>query len=323
LSGVPKRKELYSADFDPKEWSLSQARVNVFQGSIWATFSPDALSFEDFLGDAIFMLRDFWQGPDGEDNGYEAVEGIIKWTMPANWKFGAENYAGDLYHDPSHASVQRLGIGLTGLKGRHAWDADTATYKQLNLSYPAGGHAGRVSLYDRADRPYISMWATHPEVDAYYRDAHYARQKRLGEKARFYNRGGIIFPSLAYNAAGRTSVTIWIPRAPGVTEAWKWYFVPKDAPNAVKDALRHYLLRYGGPTGMVEQDDIENWSAATRGCESPYALSTPFNYQLHMGEAKWAWPEPWLGKAAYVDEGVSEHAQRMFYARWHAMMTNA
>ena len=46
------------------------------------------------------------------------------------------------------------------------------------------------------------------------------------------------------------------------------------------------------------------------------------NYQLRLGDhAKWAWPEPWIGAGALVDEGVSEHAQRVFYARWTEMMT--
>ena len=26
------------------------------------------------------------------------IGGIVKWQVPCNWKFGAENFAGDHYH---------------------------------------------------------------------------------------------------------------------------------------------------------------------------------------------------------------------------------
>jgi phenylpropionate dioxygenase-like ring-hydroxylating dioxygenase large terminal subunit len=320
LIGLPLSTEGYGGKLERKKWGLIKARVTLYYGSIWATFNDAAPSFEESLGDMAVMLRDFMQGPDGADDGLEAIEGILKYEIHSNWKFGAENNAGDLYHDVSHNSVQRVGLSLSGLRGRHVWDADKQTFKILNVAYPAGGHAARLNLYDNEVREYHSQWALLPEVDEYFREAHYARQTRLGEKARMLNRGGIVFPNIAYNSAGRWQVTMWVPRAPNRTEVWKWYFVPKNAPPSVKDALRHYLLRYGGPTGMVEQDDIENWASAQVGAESSVARRLPLNLTLRMGQARWAWPEPWLGAGAYVDEGVSEHAQRMFYGRWAEMM---
>ena len=49
---------------------------------------------------------------------------------------------------------------------------------------------------------------------------------------------------------------------------WRWYLVDKAAPWEVKDFLRDYYIRYSGPGGMTEQDDMENWNyahAASRG----------------------------------------------------------
>jgi len=319
LVGIPK-EECYEGKLDPSDWGLIKARVARYCGSIWATFGADVPSFEEYLGDAAFTLRDFLAGPDGEDDGWEAVEGVQKWEVPTNWKFPAENSAGDLYHDPSHASVQRLGIAMTGKKGRHAWDADPAKFQILNLGYPGSGHTARVSLYENPDRPYVSMWGQNPEVDEFFREAHYERQKRLGEKFRFYNRGGVIFPSMAYNAAGRTSVSSYVPRAPGLTEVWRWYFVPRKAPQSVKDALRHYLLRYAGPAGMTEQDDIENWSGAQSGTTSRVAMPYAFNFMLQLDKAKAAWPVPWFGETSLCDEGISDNGQRCFYTRWTELM---
>lgn len=322
LTGVPLRTEGYGAKLDRSKWGLIKARVTCFYGSIWATFDEEAPSFEDFLGDMTFWLREFFMSPDGEDDGVEVVDGILKCEIPSNWKFGVENAAGDLYHDVSHKSVQRVGLSLSKLRGRHTWDADKAAFRLLNITFPAGGHAVRGNLYEQANREYQSQWAAIPEVDEYFREAHYKRQKRIGEKERLLNRGGVVFPNFIYNAANRTSITTSIPRGPGKTEIWKWVFVPKNAPQAVKDAMRSYLLRYTGPAGMVEQDDYENWGSAQIGSESVLARRRPMNYQLRLGDhAKWAWPEPWIGAAALVDEGVSEHAQRVFYDRWIEMMT--
>ncbi|MGD9812754.1 MAG: Rieske 2Fe-2S domain-containing protein [Sphingobium sp.] len=322
LSGVPLNSEGYGGKLDRPKWGLIKARVTCYYGSIWATFDETAPSLEDFLGDMAWWWREFMMAPDGEDDGLEVVDGILKCEIPSNWKFGAENAAGDLYHDVSHKSVQRVGLALTGLRGRHTWDADKSTFRLLNITFPAGGHAVRGNLYDQEGRGYHSQWATSPEVDEYFRDAYYKRQKRVGERERLLNRGGVVFPNLVYNSANRTSITTWIPRAPDRTEVWKWIFVPKNAPQAVKDAMRSYLLRYTGPAGMVEQDDFENWHSAQIGAESSLARRLPLNYQLRLGDnAKWAWPEPWIGKGALVDEGVSEHAQRIFYDRWVEMMT--
>ncbi|MGA2394034.1 MAG: aromatic ring-hydroxylating dioxygenase subunit alpha [Candidatus Lustribacter sp.] len=320
LVGVPLSKEGYGNRLVREQWGLIKAKVTRYYGSIWATFDAAAAPFEASLGDMALMLRDFLQAPDGEDDGLEAIEGIFKFRIPSNWKFGAENYAGDLYHSVSHNSVQRIGISESGKSGRHTWDADPSTFRILNVAYPAGGHAARVSLYDDEARGYQSQWAQSPEADEYFRAAHYARQKRLGSRSRLLNRGGIVFPNMAYNAAGRSTIAIWVPLAPNLTEVWKWYFVPKNAPQAVKDVLRHYLLRYGGPPGMVEQDDIENWASAQVGAESVVARPLPMNYALRLGGGKWAWPEPWLGAGAYVDEDWSEHSQRVFYAHWAEMM---
>ena len=46
-------------------------------------------------------------------------------------------------------------------------------------------------------------------------------------------------------------------------EMWRMYLVDKDAPDAVKEAARSYYLRYSGPAGMTESDDMENWTGAT------------------------------------------------------------
>jgi phenylpropionate dioxygenase-like ring-hydroxylating dioxygenase large terminal subunit len=319
LTGVPRLNEAYHGALERSAWGLIEARTETFYGSIWATFDAAAPPLAGYLGDMAFYLRDLLRGPDGDDDGYEVIGGIVKWRMPCNWKFGAENFSGDHYHNYSHRSVDRLGIGGSGKGSRHPFAAVKAPFTFLNIAHP-GGHTVRANLYGELTA-YESMWAELPEVDAYFRDCHALRQERLGDKARLFSRGGIVFPNMHYNTGGRTMIGIWIPVSAAETEVWRWLFVPRNAPQVVKDTLRHFYLRYAGPGGMTEQDDMENWTAAQRGTSGTTARRYPFNFQLNIDEAQRAWPEPWLGADAKVTAGVSEHNQRAFYGRWNQLMS--
>jgi nitrite reductase/ring-hydroxylating ferredoxin subunit len=323
LVGVPNFKERYEGRLERERWGLIRARVIVFHGSIWAAFDDKAPTFEDYLGaDMLFYLRSLLQGPDGEDDGYEVIGGIVKWQIPCNWKFGAENFAGDHYHGYSHISVERLSIGLSGKTSRHNFAAVKTPRQAMSVADPARGHTIRASVYQ-------SLAAFDPQAGApdavndYYRTCHEERQRRLGDKSRLMIHGGVIFPNTHFNSAGRTTIGLWVPLGAARTEVWRWLFVPRNAPDIVKDTLRDYYLRYAGPAGMVEQDDMENWTAAQRGTEGMISRKYPFNYQLAMGLARRSRADEWLGSDVTITEDVAEHNQRAFYARWARLMAAA
>ena len=60
-----------------------------------------------------------------------------KWYMPCNWKFAAENFAGDGYHNISHRSVDLVGIGPSG-QGRR--DNERLSTRRFNIAFPEQGH---------------------------------------------------------------------------------------------------------------------------------------------------------------------------------------
>jgi hypothetical protein len=97
---------------------------------------------------------------------------------------------------------------------------------------------------------------------------------------------------------------------------WRIYLVDRDAPQAVKDAARHYYLRYHGPGGMTESDDLENWSYATEASLGPIARRYPYNYQMGMGHRQ---PLSEL-KGAFENGEYSEGNARAFYKRWRQFM---
>jgi hypothetical protein len=96
---------------------------------------------------------------------------------------------------------------------------------------------------------------------------------------------------------------------------WRFFLVDKDAPEEVKALLRRYYMRYSGPAGMTEQDDMENWNYATAGCRGTIARRYPLNYQQSMTQSRENDPVP-----GNVSTQISEANARQFYRRWSDYM---
>jgi hypothetical protein len=84
---------------------------------------------------------------------------------------------------------------------------------------------------------------------------------------------------------------------------------------APKDFLRHYYIRYSGPGGLTEQDDMENWNYASAASKGIVARRYPYNYQMGMGYEGTHPAVPGV-----VTVGISEQNQRGFYKRWVEFM---
>ena len=96
-------------------------------------------------------------------------------------------------------------------------------------------------------------------------------------------RVGTVFPNMSFLSRQPRSIAVWHPRGTLRTEAWRWFLVDQDAPQEVKDLLRHYYMRYSGPGGLTEQDDMENWNYASAASKGVIARRYPYNYQMGMG----------------------------------------
>lgn len=323
LRGVPKLDSAYHNELDPEDWGLIEARLANYHGYLFACWDEATPDFETYLGELRFYLDDYCQLPDGSFGDWEAIGGIFKWRMPCNWKFGAENFAGDYYHNPSHASVDAVILSPAGEPGRHTYDRvskELEKYK-LNICVEPEGHCARGELF-KDDYDYVPTYQEMPVVEDWFREQYAKRQERLGEKARFFGHGGTVFPNVSYSN-GVQSMGTWHPAGPGETEIWRIFLVPKDAPQEVKDVLRHYVIRYQGPSGLTEQDDMENWFYAHEGARGTISRRFPYHYGMGLGHERKSWPAAWLGGNVYATEDVSEQNQRAFYGRWARMMDKA
>jgi phenylpropionate dioxygenase-like ring-hydroxylating dioxygenase large terminal subunit len=66
-----------------------------YKGTIWATWDAAAPPFLESLGGMKVYLDTVLDSRDGREGGSEVLGGVQKWVMPCNWKFPAENFAGD------------------------------------------------------------------------------------------------------------------------------------------------------------------------------------------------------------------------------------
>jgi phenylpropionate dioxygenase-like ring-hydroxylating dioxygenase large terminal subunit len=313
LVGVPYFKEAYHGKLDKSQWGLVEvAQLVNYKGILWATWDATAPPFLDYLGEMKLYLDTVLDCRDGREGGSEVIGGVQKWIIPCNWKFAAENFAGDAYHNISHRSVDMVGIGPSG-KGRR--DTDERDFSQrLATSFPALGHAA-VSFLQPEDVPYTPSYQNTPSVEAYFRHCYEKRQRRLGPGARLLGLVGPVFPSMSYLARQPRSIAVWHPRGAMQTEAWRWFLVDRDTPEEVKDVLRHYYIRYSGPAGLTEQDDMENWNYASTASRGTIARRYPYNYEMGLGLEY-----PYYGVPGVTTDRIAEQNQRGFYQRWAELM---
>ena len=210
LVGVPFYKDAYHEKLDKSQWGLVEVpQMCNYKGSVWATWDKSAPSFLDYLGDMRLYLDLLLDGRDGSEGGSEVIGGVQKWTMPCNWKFPAENFAGDGYHNISHRSVDMVGIGPSGTSRRDL--GEFAAARRVNASFPDMGHAAVCDLQDE-NATYVPTYQNEPAVEEYFKQVSEERKRRLGDKARLLGLVGTVFPNMSYLARQPRSISVWHPR---------------------------------------------------------------------------------------------------------------
>jgi phenylpropionate dioxygenase-like ring-hydroxylating dioxygenase large terminal subunit len=288
LVGVPHHKAAFHEELIKADWGLHEvAQMANYHGSIWATWDAKAPSFVDYMGVFAPTIQWCFQSTDGEDNGVELFNPATKWRIPTNWKFPGFSFDGDSAHAAmTHRSVNVAAIGPQGDMegGSRAGMKAPFPKTSYEMMVPELGHGGHNYMFDQPGvSDYADTWQTEPkEVDEYYRET---RAKKQAKYKDVYLHGGdggtaLIWPNVNIQPH---RILIWHPHGVGVTESWRQYPVDKNAPKVVKDAQRRYMMRYGGPTGVTESDDMENWNYAFPASLGTVAQRLPYNFQMGLG----------------------------------------
>ena len=237
LIGVPGMKEIYSGELDMKQWGLAEvARLDNYKGLIFATFDPKAPPLLEYLGGQENELGVMF---DRRAGGTEIIGGVHKWVMNANWKYAADNFFGDDgHHTITHMSVREVPVD--------------------DLSYPRT---------NEEPRPYADDIGFTRVAGGIIRDYlldHFDETvERIGhDRAQQAGLVTTVFPNVSPNFI-RHMIRVWHPRGPDKTEIWSYCVVDKEAPEEVKTAMRRHLTQTFGPSGNLEQDDMNNWEQCT------------------------------------------------------------
>ena len=322
LSVVPFFKSAYHEEIDKTQWGLIEvAQLFSYKGTVWATWDENAPSFLEYLGDFKMFLDLSLDAWDGTEGGTEVIGGVQKWMIPCNWKFPAENFSGDSYHNISHRSVDMVGIGPSGTGRRDMDERNQA--RRLHILFPERGHqTGAYVLPKDVVTP--PAYQDSPVVSEYFAHCEEERRRQRGEWARLVGSPGEIFPNTALHPRQPRTMAVWHPRGVHQTEVWRWYLVDRDAPSEVKNYLREYYIRYSGPGGLTEQDDMENWNYAHSASRGTIARRYPYSYEQGLGRERAGFEIDGLKFPGLVTDLTeaksSEDNLRNLYRRWAEFM---
>lgn len=307
LINVPLEDRAYHNKIDKSQWgALKVPRIAEYKGFYFGTWSEETPEFDEYLGDMAWYfdsIIDRWEG------GIELVEGASKWVIDTNWKFAAEQFASDMYHAPvSHASAlmpltedPRLGMAFSNPEtpGRQ---------------FAGNGH-GMGSFF--SPLPNMPGIHTGPAYNEWIATQGEGIVGRLGvDRAHKVNAHNTIFPTFSWLGFINT-IRVWHPRGPGQIEVWAWSFIPKNAPEEVKDEMRRGTQRTFSPAGSFETDDGENWTEIQHVLRGFKAREQRFNVSMGLGFEE----RDVQGLPGITNDVYSETAARGFYRRWQELLS--
>jgi phenylpropionate dioxygenase-like ring-hydroxylating dioxygenase large terminal subunit len=313
LVGVPGFKEVYHEELDREKWGLiSAGQVDSYKGFVFATMDPEAPALYDFLGEGgrwgVDLIAD--------KGDMTIIPGVEKSTINSNWKFPTDNTP-DFYHSPigpSHSSAAMAGWlgGSQSAKQKRnpAFGLRNTAQSDFIVVLSEYGH-GLATIIRPVEDPVppedkLNQWRNDPEIRGRFSDL----QLKIG--------GGMLnlFPNL-FVPSGSLQVAIRMPKGPTKSEIWYFSFVDKNAPEDERKARQHRAAHTFGASGMLEQDDGENWDQSTRGVRGIVSGRYPLHYAMGKGHGDIIKDEDGPPR---IESKVNEHAQLWTYRAWSEFM---
>lgn len=302
--GAPFERTAYPQGLDREALHLVEARCEIYQGLIFATWSKSSPSLDDHLGDVKWYL-DLIVGKAE----MEVVGQPEKWMVPTNWRLPAENFTSDAYHTATaHSFLARLGMVKGADFGREGYHVN-----------PGNGHGLGIGVHFD-EQSYFPA-----ELADEYRDNLDAEQFAM--LSRIKNMHGNAFPNFTFlipnfiEVEGKrvTGVMLryWQPVGPNKCQVWSWHLVEKNAPEWWKKLGRRMYTQTFSSSGMFDQDDTEVWEAQTRMSDAALYRGEEFYLHYGMGMNMETLPKSeFAGPGDVYDGKFSEEAGRAYYRVW-------
>jgi phenylpropionate dioxygenase-like ring-hydroxylating dioxygenase large terminal subunit len=322
LVGLPFHQDAYGGDagFPRKGQALLPApAVGTYNGLIFISLDADAPPLAEYLGDFRFYLDYYTRQSAG---GIE-LRGPQRWRIKANWKIGAENFAGDMYHTPqTHTSVVEIGL----------FREPKAEKRKDGSTYWAGNGGGTTYKLPQGTLEERLRYVGYPDsLIETMKQAWSREQQDLIGRDGFMFSAATAFPNMSMvhnwprvedsdDVLPFITLRSWQPVGPDETEVLSWFAVDAAAPEEFKAlSYKAYLMCFGS-TGMFEQDDVENWVSLTSTAAGSMARRLLLNSRMGL-LADGTPVSPALGRDQWSGPGEShvgyaEYSQRNLLARW-------
>ena len=306
--GAPYEHAAYPEGLDHDALHLIEAKVDSYQGLIFATWAKEPETLSNFLGDMKWYLDIVFGRAEME------VVGVAqKWVIPTGWKLPCENFTADAYHTATtHSFLPRLGLVKQIDFGRDGYHID-----------PGHGHGLGIGVHDEAEGSYFPA-----ELQDEY--ASRLTPEQLTMLGRIKNAHGNVFPNLSllipnfFEVDGKRvsgmMLRLWQPIGPDKIQAWSWHLVEKNAPEWWKSLSKKMYIQTFSASGMFDQDDTENWEAQTRNSNAALSRNEEviLNYEMGLNVAP---IEDASGPGDVYNGKFSEAAGRTFYRTWLNYLT--
>jgi len=325
IVGLPFHRDAYGgeAGFGRRGQTLLPApALDSYLGMIFISLDEHAPPLREYLGDFAFYLDYYVKQSEA---GIE-LRGPQRWCIKANWKIGAENFAGDMYHTPqTHTSVVEIGL----------FREPKAEKRKDGCTYWAGAGGGTTYKLPPGGLRERLRYVGYPDdmIDRMTGSWSAPQQALIGDHG-FMISAASVFPNLSFvhnwpKVAERgdiedvlpfISIRQWQPIGADETEVLSWFAVDRAAPEEFKRlSYKAYLMCFGS-SGMFEQDDVENWVSLTSTAAGSMARRLRLNSRMGLladgsTVADPLPPAEFAGPGtAYV--GYNEHNQRALLRRW-------
>jgi len=296
-------EESYAPDFknDPDTNMRQVPRLESYRGLYFLCFDPDAISLEEYLGNAKEYLDLVC---DQATEGMEVIGGTQEYAMNANWKLLVENSI-DGYHAVStHATY------LDYLKSMEGGLADVAL---KGVGRDLGNGHGVIEYKAPWGRPagqWVPLWGEEgkKEIDALNARNEKLYGKEKAERIAYKNRNLLIFPNLIINDIMSLTIRTFFPQSPNLLHVNAWAVGPREENETARQIRLSNFLEFLGPGGFATPDDVE----ALEHCQLGYRNSQ---------EVRWND----ISKGMSRDEpAVDDEAQmRAFWREWNRRLTGA
>ncbi|MFJ3804364.1 Rieske 2Fe-2S domain-containing protein [Streptomyces sp. NPDC090088] len=322
IAGLPFHQDAYGGEdgFRRKGQRLLPApNLDTYNGLIFLSMDPEAPALSDYLGDFAFYL-DYYtkQSPSGIE-----LRGPQRWRVKANWKIGAENFAGDMYHTPqTHTSVVEIGL----------FREPKAEKRKDGCTYWAGNGGGTTYKLPPGTLEERLRYVGYPDemIERMKKSWSEDQLRVIGDDA-FMISAASLFPNLSLvhnwpkvadsdDVLPFISLRQWQPVSQDETEVLSWFAVDAEAPEEFKElSYKAYLMCFGS-TGMFEQDDVENWVSLTNTAAGSMARRLLLNSRMGLLSddtevTPQLTPEQFAGPGT-AHTGYGEYNQRELLNRW-------